>query len=57
MSVHSCNELCELDDSFHSIQKYEGENEGWCATHNEMREWIHKKIEKYYSLLRKLDSK
>jgi len=55
MSVHSCNKLCELDDEFHKIQKYEGESEMWWATPNEMREFLHRKIEKIYNLIRKLD--
>lgn len=55
MSVHSCNKLCDIDIEFHNIQKYEGESEAWSASPDEMREFLHKKIEKTYSLLRKLD--
>ena len=33
----------------------EGESEMWWATPNEMREFLHRKIEKIYNLIRKLD--
>lgn len=55
MSAHACNELCSLDDRFHNIQKYEGEYDSWYADKDQMRNFIHKKIEELYELLRKLD--
>ena len=54
MSAHGCNELCDLDERFHEIQKYEGEFEAWSAYTEEIREILLKKIEGYYYLLIKL---
>lgn len=54
MSAHSCNELCDLDERFHSIQKYEGESEAWYATKEEMIEFCLKKMGEYYELIQKI---
>lgn len=51
MSAHSCNELCELHDRFHEIQKYEGEHEAWYASKEDMRDFLVKKMVEFVELL------
>ena len=54
MSVHSCNELCNIDERFHEIQKYEGESESWYASRDEMKDFLLKRIKKDMDLIEKL---
>lgn len=54
MSVHSCNELCDLHYRFHEIQKYEGESEAWYASKGDMREFLIKKMTEITDLLKLL---
>ena len=54
MSVHSCNELCEIDDRFHDIQKHEGEYESWSSDKAEMVNFLFKRIERNQELIRLL---
>ncbi len=54
MSIHGCNELCDLDDRFHSIQKYEGYFTCETATKEEMRDYLTKRISELAELLAKL---
>ena len=55
MSAHSCNDLCDLDDKFHDIQKYEGESEVWSASRDEMKAFLLNRISELLELIKKLD--
>lgn len=59
MSIHSCNDLCELDERFHDIQKYEGGGELWAeiggASKEEMKNYIYKRVSREMELLKLLN--
>lgn len=55
MSAHSCNELCELSEEFHDIQKHEGPHEAWYASKQEMRALLNERLHETYKLLELLE--
>lgn len=54
MSAHSCNELCEIDEKFHEIQKTDYEFRGLNASKDEMKNLLTRKIIDLHELFKKL---
>ncbi len=55
MSIHGCNDLCNLDRRFHDIQRNEGDFSCETADKEEMREYLTKRIGELAELLAKLN--